>query len=222
MEIGEEVLTSYSGPPPTISVALRLTGPEERRRAEVTITNEDPHGLTGVEVYFQHPGDIDVELLDRAARIHRIAAESSHRVDLEIQPGPDAPADIPLRLIVEADRFRTLARWDLELPLSGDPVRARAPTIAIQSPLSANIGTHEVRVEVRDDGLLDHVVAYVHGRKVAWAPGGHNAVVLPVPVDVQAGSTPVVILTADDQGLVSRRAVRIRGIQPATVDADPN
>lgn len=219
LEVGEEVLTAESGVLPQISVDMHLAGPPESPRAEVTITNHAKHGLTGVEVYFQHPGDVDVELVDRAARIPRIPGEAPYRVDLELQPGPNAPSAIPLRLVIEEERFRTLARWDVELPLDGRSVHMQPPAIDVDAPPSAPAGPFSVRVGIRDADGIDHVVAYVHGRKVAWSGESRSGQSLDVPVDLQPGANPIVVLAADSQGLVSRRTVIVRGEQPATVDA---
>ncbi|MBT3220576.1 MAG: PDZ domain-containing protein, partial [Proteobacteria bacterium] len=139
--VGEEVLEAGSSPLPRIRVSARLVGEGEDKRASVAVRNFSPYSIEGVEVYFEHPGDLDVELIDRASRVPELAPRGTSVFDLAVWVGPEAPDVVPLNLVVDTDDFNELAEWPLNLPLDGSEVVVEAPSIAASNHvLSAPVG----------------------------------------------------------------------------------
>ncbi len=220
IDLGEHVLWSGSSPEPRLALDLRITGADVDRVAEVAVTNLGSDELTGVEVYFEHPGDIGVELVDRAARLPRIAAGAEGVVDLALLVTPEAPVAVPLRVIVEADRYGTLARWTVDVPRDGELVVARPPQIsAPRLALSAPTGARDTRFTVQDDRGIDHVVVWLDGEKVAWSGPASGGLDVRVPAELHAGANLFTVVATDDQGLVTRETFALRGEPAVSVDA---
>ncbi len=219
---GQTVLFSASRPAPDVRVAARLRRTDEGDRAELTVINDAPYPLYDVEVQFGWPGDLDVEIVDQAVRIPVIPAGDRYRADLEMVVGPGAPPVLPLKVRVEAAQHGTLARWPLALPADGRTVTLSAPRVALAEPeLSLPEGPAAIPLVVQDDGRVDYVVVYAHGRKVAWEAGGRGRVRLAPEIDLLPGVNHLFVEAGDDDGLRTVRTFAIRGEPPAAVDASP-
>jgi carboxyl-terminal processing protease len=210
---GEAVLTANSPGRPRLEASLRLTGEGRERHTVVALTNRTERELSGLEVHFAYPGDIDVELIDRGSRIPPLAPGATHTFALDVAVGPSLTEDVPLRLEIEDAVGRRLARWPVTLPLDGTAVVARPPQVAsITAPLHADVGAVTIPMVVRDDGAIDHVVVHQDGRKVGWAAGAPAEVSLAVDVQLHEGSNVFEIHAEDDQGLVTRERFVVRGV----------
>jgi len=218
--VGEEVLRAHSTPLPEVDVSARLVRDAEGDHVEVTVRNRSAASVSGPEVHFGFPGDVDVELLDHAARasILRGSGQAHFRLDLVV--GENAPDLIPLQIHVESAQFRRMVSWPMLLPKSGAVVHLSAPRITSKGiPLSAPVGPQKLPFEVTDDTGVDHVVVFSNGEKVAWAKGGRRAVHVDVDLTLQAGVNRILVVAEDSDGIVAKRQVVIRGEDPAAVDA---
>lgn len=218
------VLQSGSQPIPDIAITARYVPGEAHGVAEITVHNLSDEPLSGVEVAFAHPGDVDIELLTAAARVPALDARASARLSLELRTGPDAPPRLPLGLTVASDGYRgDLAEWPLTLPVDGTAITLQAPTIAAPDlPLSAPVGPWALDLDVQDESRLDHVVVYANGDKIAWASGGRPKAAFPVRFDLLPGENHLVVVATDEQGVQRREVLRVRGEVVAAVDAsDP-
>ena len=224
VEAESVVLRSASPDIPELAVTARVVPASDGlRHAEVTVHNLSDEELTGVEVAFGHPGDIDVELKTQSARIPTLAKRASARVNLDLQLGPGAPAVVPLGLSIEADTYGDeLVQWPVDLPVDGTAVSLQAPRIdAPGRPLSAPTQVIDYPLVATDETRLDHVVVYANGEKIDWAQGGRAEAKLTPKIRIQPGENVIVVVAADEQGVQTRKAFRIRGDGPATADAEP-
>lgn len=226
---GEQTLESSSSQPPVLRVAARLVGVEGQRgahdapvaRAEFTVQNLSRTALTGLEVHLGYPGTDAIELVDWAARVPQVPGRSERQVALSMEVGPDAPAELPLELVVQADGHGELVDWPLALPRDGSPVLLQAPQIDSRPPVrKAPPGPFTLPVSVVDDRAVAHVVVVVNGDKVRWAPGAGARVDLAPTFELLPGTNRITVEARDDQGLVAVRTVTVRGEgPPAAVDA---
>lgn len=221
VEAGQVALHCESTPDPDLKASVRLVGEGPRRRAEVTVTNPSKLLLQGLEVHFAYPGDVDIELLDRASRVSELGPGRSHTFSLEVQLGPDAPAEVPMRVVIEADRHGKLAHWPVTVPTDGAPVVLQQPTIQAERPLSAPAGPFRMPLVVSDDGTLDHIVVFHNGEKVDWAAGGTSEVRFATEVDLVEGRNRLVVVGLDDQGIEERTQFVVRGVVPDDAIAAP-
>jgi carboxyl-terminal processing protease len=217
------VLEAASAPEPEIALTAHLDRGPTHHTARVTVHNLSDETLTGVEVAFAHPGDLDVELLEHAARVPRIGPRGSARLDLDLRLGPEAPELLPLHLAVESDGFRAdLADWPLTLPRDGRAVSLQAPRVVTEGlPLSSPVGPWSLPIRVTDETRLDHVVVFANGEKVGWAAGGRAEATLLARFEGMLGENDVLVEATDEHGVVTRERLRIRGESPAAVDAAP-
>lgn len=210
---GTTVLTASSAPKPPITAEVRLVGEGRTRKAVVKVANPTEEALEGVEVHFAYPGDIDVELVDQAARVPRLDAKATHTFELDVLVGPSVEGDLPLRLEIEAPSHGRLARWPLELPLDGGPVQLQPPRIdAVAHPVQFPTMELAFPLVIRDDRKLAHVVVHQNGRKVAWAGPAEQQVVLTAHVEIEPGLNRFFVEAEDDQGLRTRERFVIRGV----------
>ena len=140
---------------------------------------------------------------------------------LGIRVGEEVPDEIPLNLVVEADGFREpLAKWPLQLPVDGKRIQVQAPQIdRLSIPIVAPVGPFELPIKVKDERQVQYVVVYANGEKSAWIPGTNGTIEQTVPIQLIAGRNRIVILSKDDEGLTTRRSVRIWGEEATSVDA---
>ncbi len=217
---GEEVFRAPASEVPRVGLSARLGGEGGDRVAEITVRNLSEVALDRLEVYFAAPGDLDVELIDRAALLD-VAPRGEGRIDLAVRLGEALPEQIPMHLIIESPAYGVLAEWPVDLSRSGDPTRLEAPRIEASLPLSAPVGPFQVHAEALDDGTIAHAVVYVDGHKVAWAAGGSDHVRFVAEIELGYGVNRVQIVSKDDQGLSGARTVYVRGEAPVAVDAAP-
>lgn len=210
---GSAVLTAKSTPHPRLEASVRLDGEGSTRKAVVALKNLSSVELSGLEVHFAYPGDIDVELLDRASRVPLLAAGGTHTFGLDVALGDSLQGAVPLRLEVETPSGRSLARWPVDVPLDGTPIMLRPPHVAtVAHPPRALAGSVEVPIVVRDDRALDHVVVHHNGRKVAWAAGAPLSVSFVVRTELVPGANRFEVVAVDDQGLSTQDRFVIRGL----------
>jgi hypothetical protein len=216
--LGDEVLIASTPALPRVTATIRLLGTGAERRAEVVVKNPNLDALQALEIGFDFP-DGGVELVDRSAKLERVAGKESGRVELALRLPSDAPAAVPLTLWIKAGDRRLVA-WPVAVPRDGALVVADAPRITVKSsPTSAGVGPWTLDAGITDDRGVAHVEVFVNGRKVAWSAGGRRTVDLHAPLDLAAGSNRIVIRAEDDQGALTRRVVQIRGeASPAAAD----
>lgn len=220
--VAESALSAASTPEPRLVGGVKLvTLPEGGHRAEVRLSNRSDIDLDGLEVHFGYPGDLAVELIDRAARVPSLASGASHTFSLGVTVGKGAPAELPMRLVIETPRHGKLETWPLELPMDGRELTLQPPRIRpLKHPSNAPAGPFHFAVRVEDDREIDHVVMYRNGQKVAWAAGAANQVELSAEVELEVGVNRLLVVTEDDQGLTRREQYVVRGLVPdASVDA---
>lgn len=222
------LLRSGSGPRPAVAVTARLLPVVDdpagaNMRAEVTVHNLSATRLPAVEISFDHPRDMPIELLTQAARHRSLAARGSARMYLNLSVADDAPDPLPLDLTVSSDRYkRPLADWTVRLARDGSALALQAPRIEVGGDpvLAADSGPYSLPLRVRDETRLDHVVVYANGRKVGWAPGGRAEIVFDTAVELDVGENVITVLAEDEHGVVARKVIRIRGEVGATADAE--
>jgi len=110
------------------------------------------------------------------------------------------------------------------------------PTIEVRTrqtsrevvPTSEPAGPLLLPLLIRDDRAIDHVLVWVNGEKVAWAPGAGSLQDLQPTITLLPGDNRIVVTAHDDQGLTGRRSFSIRGVvmqaavaSPEVVGADP-
>jgi C-terminal peptidase prc len=229
MVVGEQILDSGSSTLPVFRVRASLlpetaetarTGPHGHpiRRARLVVQNLSRTSVEGLEVRFGFPGSEAIELLDHGVRIPQVAPRSEQVVDLTLELGPGLTGTLPLDLVIDTERFGTLAWWPLPLPADGSEVSLQAPQIEARPPMrSAPVGTTSLPVAVSDDRGVSYVVVTVNGEKVAWAPGAPSRVQLTPSFELLPGENVVVVQAEDDQGLRSVKTVTIRG--DSSIDA---
>lgn len=221
----DQLLQAASPPIARVSATAHLTGTGAERRAEITLENLGTTTLSDLRAQFAYPDGADVELIDSAVTADTLAARGKVMFTLGLRVGADAKGSVPLQLEVTARGGGvSLLAWPLALPLDGSDVHVEAPRVVIKNlPVSAPTGSLMLAVQIADDRLLDHVVVYANGNKVNWAgPGKSGKVDLRVPLELVAGMNKIVVLAEDDQGVVTRRAVVIRGEATGQADAgDP-
>jgi len=225
LEAERVVLRSESPPVPDLAVTARMVpGPTDVHHAEVTVHNLTDTPLSGVEVAFAHPGDIDVELRTHSARIPRLGKRASARVALDLQLGAEAPPVLPLGLAIGAEGYGDeLLTWPVDLPTDGTALTLQAPRVsAPDRPLSAPTQPLVYPLVCTDETRLDHVVVYANGQKIGWAAGGTSQARLEPTIDVQPGENVIVVVATDEHGVRTRVAYRVRGDGPATADAAPD
>ncbi|TNE85065.1 MAG: PDZ domain-containing protein [Deltaproteobacteria bacterium] len=215
---GSGTLALSTSPTPDLAVHARFVAGEQPKVA-VVLENRGREPVEGLEVYFRSPGDLDVELVDRAVRVD-LPPRSSTPVDLRLSLGAEAPTDeLPLLLIAENERYGDLFEETVDLTLDGQGLRLQHPAVRPRNPpLSAPVGPLQLAWDASDDSAVDHVVVYVNGEKTQWVPGQGPKVAFRTPVEILPGANRVVVLVTDDQGLWSRRQVVIRGESPGVAD----
>ena len=109
--VGEEVLRAESTSLPEVQVSARLVRDDQGDHVAVTVRNLSEEAVSGPEVHFGFPGDVDVELIDHGARAPSLPARGQAHFRLDLVVGEDAPDVIPLRLHVESERFRRMLSW---------------------------------------------------------------------------------------------------------------
>ena len=153
-------------------------------------------------MWFAYPGEIDIELVDRASRTASLAAGDTAMFDLEVALGPEAPEIAPLEVVVESAGAE-LAEWPLPLALSGDTTVLEAPRIlATERALESEVGAFSLPLTLEDDRGISHAVAYLDGEKVGWVDGGGAPTVsLMATGELQTGVNRFKVYAWDTQGL---------------------
>lgn len=233
--LGEQVLDASSSALPLIRVRAALhpepgkTGPHGHPigRVHIVVQNLSRTAIDGAEVHFGFPGTDAIELLDHGMRIPSIAARSEASTDLSIEVAPRHTAThLPLDLVIDTERFGTLAWWPLHLPTDGTEIALQAPQIeARPAHRSAAVGPMTLPMNITDDGDVSYVVVTVNGEKVAFSepiPSPSGRLQLSPAFELLPGENLVVIKAEDDQGLRTVRTIPIRGDSSIEmVDAAP-
>lgn len=221
LALSDTILQVSSPQMPRLAARAVLSGTGIDRVATVTLENPGATPLDGVDVQFAWPGDLDVELMDTTVPLASIPAKGEAVVTMHLRVGPLAPAVLPLELEVRSPLGR-LADWPLALPADGTAVRVEPPKIVGKSlPLSAPVGSLTLAFTATDDVALDHVVVFANGEKIAWAAGAAGKVDLRATTTIDPGINRWLVVAEDNQGLVTRRLVIVRGESATSVDAAP-
>lgn len=210
-EVGfEQLLTVESAPPASIGIESRLTVEGNEGTVSLKVENLTEMTLKELEIFFLAPGDIPVELIDRATIIPELPSGLAHTVNLKVKINDPALTELPMRLVVESDRYKTIARWEADLPIGGEVVLLRPPEVIMPKlPLSSALGTESVAVSLSDDGAIAHAELYHNGLKLAWAGEGSTEIKGEIALDV--GANYIVVIATDDQGLRARSSIVVRG-----------
>lgn len=207
---------------PALRMSAQLEGTGRDRTVLVTVQQDGTESLQGLEVSFEHPGDLRVELLEAAARIPELASGEKASTRLGVRMAENWEEEsMPLKLVAESDTYRgALARWPVSLPLDGREITLQAPTIdTIGIPMSHSVGAFPFPLSVMDDRLLRYVTITVNGQKTAWIPGGEPQVSESVALELVAGPNRIRVKTEDDQGIQKTKTVWIWGEEPVSADA---
>ncbi len=220
LPLGDEVLRAASSPIPRLSATARFVGEGAERRAEVTVRNLSNTPLQNLDLSFAHPGD-GLEWLDGHQTVASVPAKSEVVLGVDLLFTGTPPAQVPLTLVLDAQRFRTLAEWPLILNTDGTAQTIEPPKVLLKSAISsAPVGPFRLPLQISDERSLDHVVVFANNEKVLWAGGGRNRWDLSPEFDLQPGINRIVALAQDDQGLVTRKMFVVRGESPAAADAE--
>jgi carboxyl-terminal processing protease len=222
LTLPDDVLRAGSTPIPRVSIDAQLVPDGDHARVQLVLHDLSTTPLRDLVVKFAYPDGLDVELLDGEARIDRLDPRGEATVTLGVRLGPDAPAIIPFDLVIDASGWARIADWTIPVPVDGTPVAIEPPRIQIRGATgSTPVGGLPLTIQVADDRSLDHVVVYANGEKIAWAGGGRSKLDLRAELDVHAGINWLRVVAEDDQGIVQRKLVVVRGEDStATVDAD--
>lgn len=197
---------------PRVRVASHLVQDEAGQAVALTITNLSEEDIEGLDAWFEAPYTPGVELVDSAARVDRVEAGASVELRLALRVAEDGPTEVPLELVIECDRFGTLFRPDLLLPISGTEEVREAPTVeAGRHPLVARAGRFVLPLEVADDDTLTSVVVFANRQKVLWDEGGADQVRLRPTFELVAGQNVVTVVAVDNDGTRLSRTFRIFG-----------
>ena len=77
--------SSVDDPPPAVQMSARLEGNGKDKTVHITVRHDSARTLEGVELSFEHPGDVRVELLEAAARIPSIAPGAEAATQLGVR-----------------------------------------------------------------------------------------------------------------------------------------
>ena len=217
----EAVLRAGSSAPPRLTAHVRLIEEDDHHRATVVLRNLTNQPADRLRIAFDYPRGLDVELLESQVSVPHLDARGETRVSLPLRIGPTAPERLPLTLTIDADRFQRLAAWTIELPVEGPGVHIEAPRILrTDFDLAAPIGKYHLNVQAVDDRAIDHAVVTANGRKVSWAGGGTQRHDVEADIELEPGFNSIWVVAEDDQGLVTRKHIVMRGESvAASVDA---
>jgi carboxyl-terminal processing protease len=209
----EEAITTQTTPSPVISVLGRLVGEGTQREVEIHVRNNGSLPLEKIELSFAAPGDLDIELIDRAVILPMILAGESSFASLKIEVKDNALITLPMLLNISSERYGSIARWETTLPVSGVQQTLKPPLITYtETGLSSPVGLHDLSVHVVDDSDIAHVMLYVNDEKTTWAGDSGAVVRLNTQVTLVPGLNLIVTVATDDQGLVTSQRLMIRGV----------
>jgi len=215
------MLEYEADPPPVVDLKMTLTPKGDAWEAGVTLENEGDNHLYNVSVRFEYPESAKVELTRYDAVLSALAPGKSKDVKLGLKLLDDA-ATVPLVVHVKADSYGKILEWPVEVSRTGEVLSLSAPRVeALDLPTSADAGTLDFAVKVKDDRRVDHLVVWSEGEKVAYASGDALSGAQPyrVPLEVLPGDNRYTVYATDDQGLRTRVSWHVRGVSPVTTDA---
>lgn len=212
LPMGETVFAVEERPRPPLVVRARLVTEADEQRVELNLENRGELTLTEVEARFRYPEDGRIELLDRDARADVIAPGGRARLDLGLRLGEDAPALLPLELVVEAEVYGVLLDAPLEVSQDGSPTEISPPELRVSLPLRATVGALVARVEVSDEHGLDELTAWFGGDKIVWRDLDGRRERLEIPLIVPEGTTTLKVRVRDDQGAEQTVVTAVRGV----------
>lgn len=189
-----------SAPPPPLSALVRLVPEDDHHRLEVELANDGSTHLTGVLVKLGWKDDSGLELLDREGRLVTLQAGTSGRVDFGVRLLEEAGLAVPIQVGVGAERFPSMMKVPVVVPVDGSAVRVAEPRIAVRLPTRSNQPAITVPVRVEDDGGLDHFTVWWHGEKVAWVSGEGTELKTDVNLALDPGSNALTVVATDDDG----------------------
>lgn len=224
VDAGTAVLGYQGIPQPELGLKMALVQESTGTYAELRLQNQATHPLQGVRARFEVAPSSGIQLTEYEAVVPSVAAEGSVslRLGLDLTQVPDGSETLPLELVVETNRFGTIARYPVSLPTDGSAVHLRAPRIRLEAPLAADVGPLTLSAQVQDERALDHVVIWHEGTKLAWHAGSGRSWSESFVVDLEAGRNAIVILAEDDQGLRSWEKVYVRGVPAPVVGDSPS
>ncbi len=225
LAVGEELIRSKSRATGRVRVTTSLPAEDATadgvRHAAVRVRNTGSTRLEGVEVYFEHPPDLDIELLEPADAVDLLEPGEEVEVKLPLRLGPMLGGDLPLRVVVEADGEAKVADWAILLPIDGAELVREPPVVDIGAyGRSAPSGLVSLQVTAADEVGVDHVVVWVDDEKHAWLKATDGRVGDEVLVEIEPGSNRILVVATDVDGVDSRQTWVIRGEGPAAADAD--
>ncbi len=222
LTLDEEVLRAGSSAPPRLAASVRLVEEDDHHRATVVLRNLSNQPADHLRIAFDYPKGLDVELLEGQVTVPRLEGRAEARISLPLRIGPTAPEHLPLTLTIDADRFRRIAEWTVDLPVEGPSVNIEAPRILRKDfDLAAPIGKYRLVFQAVDERAIDHVVVTANGRKVTWAGGGTPRLDIDADIELEPGFNSILVVAEDDQGLTARKQIVLRGESvAASADAE--
>jgi hypothetical protein len=210
----ERVLTVTGADRPALAVVARWIA--ERRKVELTLTNDGREALTGLHARFAFPERAaDIELLDRDATIASLFPGGRATVDLGLTVRGSSASDVmALDLVVDSDQYANAFahRFSLRLPVDGSAVRVEGPTLASRVPSSLPTGAHPLLLRAVDDAGMASLTVWCDGDKIAWRPGGGRQLESVVPLAIGApGPHLVTIDLLDVDGIERVLRFPVRG-----------
>lgn len=240
--IGERVLGVVADPPLELGASLRArTDRDGRMTVDVALSDLGEPGwdddLRSLRLRFAWPDVRGVELQVPSQVAVELPSRGTVHAGLALDLGSEAPAVVPLTLVVESASGAEVARWPVQVPRDGT-VRVQPATLTLRPlALVQPPGMALLQVRAGDDVRVDHVLVYAgtervdrtryepetvwDSRKVSWAapegdPGkGARKLEETVAVPVYPGENRYLVSVTDDGGLKTDRVVYILGQVPA-------
>jgi hypothetical protein len=164
-----------------------------------------------------------MELIDTEARLPVLAVGEPQRADLLLRVLDPAALSLPLAVRVEAEQFQEVLRVQVDVPLDGTDVSVAPPTVRIDAPVSAPIGSLRVGLVALDDSSIETMTVWWNGDKVAYGTTEESTLRLDLDLPLEVGSQRLTVVVRDDQGNTVRQHRAIRGVlsdAPGAADAE--
>ena len=196
----------------SIEASLQPIDPENAAVA-IRLKNFSKNHLANMAVYFEHPSDLPIELIDESATIQAPGSGQEHQLRLRINTKGPLPPTLPLQLVVETENFGTIGKVACFHPNKrrvraddGAPHHRRDTCDALLPT-----GQHPITIAVNDERAIDYAMVYVNGQKIAWHDAQDKRLAMQVMANIVAGQNILVVIAEDDQGIRTRYQRIIKG-----------
>ncbi|MFP6610530.1 MAG: S41 family peptidase [Deltaproteobacteria bacterium] len=205
-ELGPFYLALAAAPRPHLSHRVAVDRNGEISTVTVEIENRGRGAADKVRAYLENPLTSDLELLDPAVELDRLAAGASSRQTFRVRTLASNIDRSAVRLVLtEATTFASFESSVALLPATGDfgPWR-EAPRLSLEA--LAGAGEPRLLASARDDSGLVSLVAIVNGDQQGYlSPDGDGNKQLSVllPWAPEQGTKTIELVATDSDGLVS-------------------